>query len=125
MKARDSVLRLRRFAAEEAVRKVSDLEQMIREFQNIALDLDRQIASEEDRTGVRDRNHFAYSTFAKAAAQRRENLQTSIGDLEAKLDAARRESEDAKAAAEQLAPVERGDGSRMRRKPERRSAAVG
>ena len=125
MKARDSVLRLRRFAAEEAARKVSDLEQMIREFQNIALDLDRQIASEEDRTGVRDRNHFAYSTFAKAAALRRENLQTSSGDLEVKLEAARRESEDAKAAAEQPAPVERGDGSRMRRKAERRSAAVG
>jgi len=125
MKARDSVLRLRRFAADEAARKVADLEQMIREFQNIALDLERQIASEEDRTGVRDRNHFAYSTFAKAAAQRRENLQTSIGDLEVKLDAARREAEDAKAAAEQLTPIERGDGGRMRRKSERRSAAVG
>ena len=125
MKARDSVLRLRRFAADEAARKVADLEQMIREFQNIALDLERQIASEEDRTGVRDRNHFAYSTFAKAAAQRRENLQTSITDLEMKFEAARREAEDAKAAAEQLAPVERSETGAGRRRGERRSAAVG
>ena len=32
-----------------------------------------------DRTGVRDETHFAYSTFARAAAQRRNNLLASVG----------------------------------------------
>ena len=85
MKPRESALRLKRFAAEEKTRKVADLEAMIREFDQMAADLNRQIATEEDRTGVKDRSHFAYSTFAKAAAQRRDNLTVSVEDLRAKL----------------------------------------
>ena len=51
MKARESALRLKRFEADEKARKVADLEHMIREFENMAADLDRQIKAEEDRTG--------------------------------------------------------------------------
>ena len=36
-------LRLKRFEADEKARKVADLERMVREFENIAADLDRQI----------------------------------------------------------------------------------
>lgn len=74
-----------RFEAREKARKVADLEAMIREFETMSLDLDRQITTEEERTGIRDLKHFAYSTFAKAARQRRDNLQTSVDDLRAKL----------------------------------------
>ena len=91
MKARDSTLRLKRFEVSERARKASDIEQMVRDFEQMISDLDRQITTEEERTGVRDPNHFAYSTFAKAAALRRDNLATSVGDLKAKLDAARQE----------------------------------
>lgn len=86
MKSRDSLLRLKRFDLAEKSRKVADLEHMIREFEDMVRDLDRQVAAEEDRTGIRDRTHFAYSTFAKSALQRRENLNTSIGDLTEKLN---------------------------------------
>ena len=41
------------------------------DFELLAGDLERQIAAEEDRTGIKDIAHFAYSTFAKAALQRR------------------------------------------------------
>ena len=67
MKARESALRLKRFEADEMARKVADLEHMIREFEGMASDLDRQIRAEEERTGVKDPAHFAYSTFAKSA----------------------------------------------------------
>ena len=83
MKARESALRLKRFEADEKARKVADLEHMIREFENMAADLDRQIQAEEDRTGVKDPAHFAYSTFAKSASQRRDNLRASVGGLQA------------------------------------------
>jgi flagellar FliJ protein len=99
MKARDTSLRVSRFEAEEKARKVTDLESMIREFETMASDLERQITSEEERTGVRDIRHFAYSTFAKAAAQRRDNLRTSVDDLRAKLNAAIAERD---AAADKL-----------------------
>lgn len=88
MKPRESVLRLKRFEADEKARKVADLQAMIREFEQMASDLERQISSEESRTGIKDMRHFAYSTFAKAAAQRRDNLKTSVDDLKLKLDMA-------------------------------------
>lgn len=95
MKARETALRLKRFAAEEKARKVAGLEHMIREFENMAADLDRQIGAEEARTGIKDSKHFSYSTFAKSANQRREKLAASIDDLRARLEAAQRERSDA------------------------------
>ena len=77
MKARESAVRVKRFEADEYSRKVANLELMIRDFHAMAADLDRQIQAEEERTGVKDSAHFAYSTFAKSAAQRRNNLRGS------------------------------------------------
>ena len=88
MKSRDAVIRLKRFEVEEKQRKVAEIEAMIGEFNNMAADLDRQIAIEQERAGVSDVNHYAYPTFAKAAIQRRDNLATSVAGLEAKLAAA-------------------------------------
>jgi hypothetical protein len=51
-------------------------------------DLDMEIAAEHRRTGIDDEKHFAYSTFARAARQRRANLLTSIADLQSQLDQA-------------------------------------
>jgi predicted nucleic acid-binding Zn-ribbon protein len=100
MKVREQALRSKRFEAEEKKRKVEALDAMIRDFQQMALDLERQIESEEARTGIRDQGHFSYSTFAKAAAQRRENLMASIADLEGKRDRAVIERDDAVADIE-------------------------
>jgi hypothetical protein len=81
MKSRDALIRLKRFEVEEKRRKVADIEAMIGEFNHMAVDLDRQIAIEQERAGVSDVNHYAYPTFAKAALQRRNNLTASAADL--------------------------------------------
>lgn len=94
MKSRETAILLKRREVEEKSRKVEDLERIIREFDQMAADLERQIQLEEDRTGVRDRGHFSYSTFAKAAAQRRDNLRQSTEGLREKLVAAVRERDD-------------------------------
>lgn len=107
MKPRESALRLKRFEATERSRKVADLETTIRSFEQMVADLDRQIASEEDRTGVKDIAHFNYSTFAKAAVQRRDKLKTSIADLRAQLEAAILARDE---AADTLAKAEAGEG---------------
>ena len=124
MKARESALRLKRFEADEKARKVADLEHMIREFENMAVDLDRQIRAEEDRTGVKDPAHFSYSTFAKSASQRRDNLRTSVAGLRQKLEAAQRERDE---ALEQVTradtPIARTE-LRNRRRAERTSTAA-
>jgi flagellar protein FliJ len=95
MKARESALRLKRFEADEKARKVADLEHMIREFDNMLIALDRQISAEEDRTGIKDPAHFAYSTFAKSASLRRDNMRISADGLKAKLELAQRERDEA------------------------------
>jgi len=125
MKPRDAALRLRRFEASEKARKVASIETMILDFEHMAADLSRQIAAEEERTGVRDPAHFAYSTFAKAAALRRSNLLTSVADLRLKLDAARQEHEEAVMELRKLEPIESRDSDRQLRKSDPNSAVIG
>lgn len=123
MKARESALRLKRFEADEKARKVADLEHMIREFDGMANDLDRQIKAEEERTGVRDPAHFNYSTFAKSASQRRDNLRASADGLKDKLEAALRERDE---AMEQAARADTAshDQLRNRRRADRAAATA-
>jgi flagellar export protein FliJ len=88
MKSRETLIRLKKFHVDERRRKVAQIEGMIAEFERMAGDLDREIKSEQDRAGIHDPGHFAYPTYAKAAMQRRENLQRSADDLKVQLDAA-------------------------------------
>ena len=89
MKSRDSIIRLKKFQVDEKRRKVAQIEAMIAEFERIATDLDREIQSEQERTGIHDPAHFAYSTYAKAAIGRSENLKRSAEELIGQLDRAR------------------------------------
>ena len=73
---------------ERKSRYLEDIQRTIREFEQMAADLERQVRIEEDRTGVRDRSHLSYSTLAEAAAQRRDNLRQSVQVLREKLAAA-------------------------------------
>jgi len=95
MKTRGSLIRLKRFAAEEKRRNLSRIELMIREFTKDSTDLDREIAAEEARAGISDPKHFAYPTYAKAAAQRRDNLRRSVEDLKLQLADAKADYDDA------------------------------
>ena len=98
-------MRVKRREVDEKSRKVEDLERIIREFDQMALDLERQIQLEEDRTGIRDPQHFAYSMFAKAAATRRTNLIQSVEDLRVKLDNAKRDFDEASGELSKLEPA--------------------
>lgn len=88
MRAKDTNIRLRRFELNKKRQTVADLETMIADFRRMAEDLNRQIEIEEKRCGIRDVNHFAYPTFAKSAVRRRENLFSSIANLEGQLQTA-------------------------------------
>jgi cell division protein FtsL len=111
MKARETALKLKRFETDEKARKVADLEHMIREFETIASDLDRQVQAEEDRTGIKDIKHFAYSTFAKSASQRRDNLRASIGELRMKLEVAQKDHDELKQQLARAATDEPREGN--------------
>ena len=81
-----------RFEYDEKRQQVNDLEMMIADFRRMANDLDQQIRIEQQASGVSDVNHFAYPTFARAAMTRRDNLRSSISELEKRLDRARQEA---------------------------------
>ena len=89
MKSLDTLLRLKRFQAEEKRRHLVQIETMIAEFDRMSRDLEREIAAEEQRSGITDTQHFAYSTYARAAATRRDNMRRSADELKGQLSEAR------------------------------------
>lgn len=89
MKSRsESLIRLKKFQVDEKRRQVAQIEMMINDFERMATELDQQIEIEHTKTGISDVAHFAYSTFAKAALGRRDNLLASANDMKAKLETA-------------------------------------
>ena len=89
MKSRsESLIRLKKFQADEKRRQVAQIETMIADFERMASELDQQIEIEQQKTGISDVAHFAYSTFAKAALQRRDNLLASATDMKVTLETA-------------------------------------
>ncbi len=104
MKSRsESLIRLKKFQVDEKRRQVTQIEMMVADFERMATELDQQIEIEQQKTGISDVAHFAYSTFAKAARTRRDNLLASANDMRGTLEAA----QDALAEAiEELKKVE-------------------
>ena len=89
MKSRsESLIRLKKFQVDEKRRQVTQIEMMIADFERMASELDQQIDIEQQKTGISDVAHFAYSTFAKAAISRRDNLLASAADMRDQLEAA-------------------------------------
>ncbi len=89
MKSQTSLIQRCSFEVDERRQTIADIETMTGEFQQMVVDLDRQIEFEQERSGVVDVNHCAYPTFAKAAIQRRDNLKNSVRELESKLEETR------------------------------------
>ena len=102
MKSRDTLIRLKRFQAEEKRRRVRQIEMMTAEFNRMVADLDREIANEEKRAGITDTAHFAYPTYARAAAVRRDNLKRSIAELAQQIDEAKAALEEALSEVQKL-----------------------
>jgi flagellar FliJ protein len=103
MKSRESMARLKRFQVEEKRRQVAQIEGMVADFDRMSDELGMHIDAEQERTGIRDASHFAYSTFARAAMARRDNLNASSGELRVQSDAA---VADLGVAEEELAKME-------------------
>ncbi len=97
MKSRDSLIRLKRFQLEAKRRRVAQIELMLAEFTRMIGDLDREIVNEEKRAGIADPAHFAYPTYARATAVRRDNLKSSLAELLGQIEEAKAEQDEAEA----------------------------
>jgi len=114
MKTRDSLIRLKRFQVDEKRRQLAQIESMIADFNRMADELDDQIRSEQERVGITDVAHFAYPTFAKAAATRRDNLKNSAVELDEQLERARDELTEAIEELKKFEQLEERDHQRER-----------
>ena len=114
MKSRKSLTQLRRFEVDERRQTVADIENMLEDLKQMVVDLERQIEVEQEKAGVDDVNHFAYPTFAKAAIQRRDNLNTTIQELESKLEEARDQLAEAFEELKKVELIEERDADRIR-----------
>jgi flagellar export protein FliJ len=84
----ESLIRLKKFQVDEKRRQLTQIEMMVADFERMASELDQQIEYEQQKTGIVDVGHFAYSTFAKAAMTRRDNLLASADNMRGQLEAA-------------------------------------
>ena len=66
-------------------RRIPILKRLVADCDRLAGDLDQEVRNEEDRVKIHDPADIAYSTYAKAAASRRENLRHSAEELRAHL----------------------------------------
>jgi flagellar protein FliJ len=119
MKSRDGVLRLKRFHVEEKRRQVAQIDLTVAEFERIAKELDDQVRGEQERSGIRDVNHFAYPTFAKAAMQRRDNLLASAKELAGQRASAQVELDEATADLKKLEAIVERDMANERQVAEK------
>ncbi|MEM0898518.1 MAG: flagellar FliJ family protein [Pseudomonadota bacterium] len=118
MKSRNSLLRLKQFQVSEKHRQVLQIETMIKEFQRMADDLQKQIETEERKSGITDVKNFAYPTFAKAARTRCENLEGSIKDLHSQLQVAESALADAEAELKKAEMLEVRDSRPVEVEPQ-------
>jgi flagellar export protein FliJ len=95
MRNRESLIRLHRFQVDEKRRQLAELELMVQEFRARERELEAQVEAEQKKAGISDVAHFAYPMFAKSVIRRRQNILTSIEDIERQLDTARDELSEA------------------------------
>jgi len=123
MKSRETLIRLKKFQVDEKRRRVAQIEGMIAEFQRMSTDLDREIQTEQERAGINDPTHFAYPTYAKAAIQRRENLNRSTDELRGQLEEARGHLADAFEDLKKVEMLDERDQARERAEENAREQA--
>jgi hypothetical protein len=77
-----------------ARRQVAQIESAITDLDQTARALEHEIEIEHNRTGIRDPGHIAYSMYAKATIERRDNLKRTITELKGRLALFIHEGED-------------------------------
>lgn len=114
MRSRDTLIRVQRFHVDEKRRQVADIEAMIADLEQKESDLKSQIDAEQARTGISDVTHFAYSTFARSALNRCENIRETVAGLMPQLEAARDALADAAAEMKRLELLGEREDARRR-----------
>jgi flagellar export protein FliJ len=82
MNRTDTLLRLKRFRVDETKRRIAAIEAMRVDLEKKLRDLDENVAREKQRAGDSDIGRLAFPSFLRSIETRRENLKTTLRDIE-------------------------------------------
>jgi flagellar export protein FliJ len=82
MNRTDTLLRLKRFRVDEMKRRMASIEAMKADLDKKLSDLDENVAREKQRAGDSDIGRLAFPSFLRSIESRRENLRTTLRDIE-------------------------------------------
>lgn len=82
MNRTDTLLRLKRFRVDEMKRRIASIEAMKADLDRKLADLDDNVAREKQRAGNSDIGRLAFPSFLRSIEARRENLRTTLKEIE-------------------------------------------
>jgi flagellar export protein FliJ len=82
MNRTDILLRLKRFRVDEMKRRIAAIEAMRLDLGKKLEDLDDNVARERQRAGDSDIGRLAFPSFLRSIETRRDNLKTTLKDIE-------------------------------------------
>ncbi|HEX4178403.1 MAG TPA: flagellar FliJ family protein [Rhizomicrobium sp.] len=95
MNRTDTLLRLKRFRVDEMKRRIAAIEAMKADLERKLSDLDDNVAREKQRAGDSDIGRLAFPSFLRSIEIRRENLRTTLKEIEREAAAAQLDLTDA------------------------------
>ena len=84
----DTLLRLKRFRVDEMKRRIASIEAMKADLERKLTDLDDNVTREKQRAGDSDIGRLAFPSFLRSIETRRENLRTTLKEIEREYTAA-------------------------------------
>lgn len=82
MNRTDTLLRLKRFRVDEIKRRIATIHAMQTDLERKLSDLDDNVAREKQRAGDSDIGRLAFPSFLRSIEARRENLRTTLKEME-------------------------------------------
>ena len=95
MNRTDTLLRLKRFRVDEMKRRIASIEAMKNDLERKLTDLDDNVSREKQRAGDSDIGRLAFPSFLRSIDARRENLRTTLREIDREHAAAHNDLTDA------------------------------
>jgi flagellar export protein FliJ len=88
MNRTDTLLRLKRFRVDEMKRRISTIDAMRANLARQLTNLDEDVAREKQRANDSDIGRLAFPSFLRSVEARRENLRTTLKEIEREYESA-------------------------------------
>lgn len=82
MKRRDTLMRLKRFRVDEMKRRMATLDGMRADLERKLADLEENVTRERQRANDSDIGRLAFPSFLRSIETRRENLRTTLKEVD-------------------------------------------